>query len=86
MVQLPTQADTTSRPHDQSARAERRRPGRMQDVNTTLLPLLRRESLLDSPAPQRPRDDLAPARGIALGAVVGALMWVGLGLVVFWLI
>ena len=36
------------------------------------------------PKPEEP-DDLAPARGLVLGIILGVLAWIALGLLVWWL-
>ena len=70
---------------------DRRRPGRPDSVNPALIPLLRREQLLrPQPAaamalPGGSADDLAPSRGIAVSAAIGALLWVSIGAVAWWL-
>lgn len=64
-----------------ATRPDRRRPGRLPLDNPHLITLLR-APLPDTPppdhpaeAPPDPADDLAPARGILFGAVLGALAW-----------
>lgn len=76
-------------PPEQSAAAdavERRRPGRREYNNPSLIALLRRseknaqpkaDTLADdrgSDAGDNERDDLAPARGILLSAAIGAVI------------
>jgi hypothetical protein len=71
-----------SRPAEAGA-AERRRPGRRDYANPHLIALLRHDQ--DAPAvdaghpeaaPDREADsDLAPARGIAVGVILGAALW-----------
>ncbi len=63
-------------------RPDRRRPGRLPLDNPHLISLLR-APLPDPPPPEHreedappdPADDLAPARGILFGAVLGGLAW-----------
>lgn len=68
--------------------ADRRRPGRTEDVNPALLPLLRRESLLPAPGVdvEQDDDDLAPARGVAVSVLIGALLWIGIAVAACWLL
>jgi hypothetical protein len=63
---------------------DRRRPGRTDYENANLIALLRDPSLITNPAttevdaaaPQALSvDDLAPARGILTGLLVGVAMW-----------
>ena len=62
---------------------DRRRPGRVENVNPALLPLLRQDRLLEDAAVQRDDDDLAPARGIGIGVLLGVLLWGGVALLAF---
>ena len=67
---------------------ERRRPGRIETISAHLIPLFRR------PAPTakitqvshetEPRDDLAPARGIAFGVVLAIPLWALIGFAAWW--
>ena len=72
---------------EQSAKVDRRRPGRRDYDNPALIALLRSASnaavIEDAPDPQdatRSADDLAPARGIAVSLAIGVLMWSAIGL------
>ena len=62
-----------------SEHADRRRPGR-QDVNPSLIPLLRKGPLgrgtdvYDQLAP-RSREDLAPGQGIMVAVLLSGLFW-----------
>lgn len=67
------------------AAKDRRRPGRPTEVSPELLPLLRRDSLLATPAAP-PHDDLSPARGVALSVLAGAVLWAGVGFAAYWLL
>lgn len=82
MAQLtePTKATEKVADSDQS---DRRRPGRSGTVSPALIPLLRRDSLIEGALTQRDGDDSGPARGIALGVVIGALLWAALALLVY---
>ena len=58
--------------------ADRRRPGRVNYTNPTLVDLLRAPpDATAEPAEtvEEPEDGLAPARGIVLGVMIGAVMW-----------
>ncbi len=85
---LPPPADGQSSDH-----VERRRPGRPKDVSPHLLPLLRSRpspkpagavTAEDSPPDQEDTegddDQLRAARGILLCALVAAMFWVSLGI------
>jgi hypothetical protein len=71
--------------------AERRRPGRPENVSPALIPLLRREHLLQpqtapgAAASGDSRDDLAPARGVAVSVAIGALLWLAMVGAAWWL-
>ncbi len=58
---------------------EPRRPGRADAVNPAIITRLRGKSpaAIDAAHPPLPRrrDDLAPARGIALSVICGASLW-----------
>ena len=71
---------------------ERRRPGRPATVSPELVPLLRnaasveipeQEAHLDAPRDIR-RDDMGPARGLAVALLLVAPFWCGV-LVIWWL-
>jgi hypothetical protein len=78
-------ADATEddRQPDNATLTDRRRPGRMDFRNARLIALLRgRSHIIDTAkakveaAPKAlPVDDLAPARGIVIGVLIGAAMW-----------
>jgi hypothetical protein len=78
------QASTTDLPpavHLPTIR-NRRRPGRIEYTNPDQIALLRQPSKII--ADEIDNDDpLAPARGIMMGLVVAAPMWVGIGLLVW---
>ncbi|HET8995461.1 MAG TPA: hypothetical protein VFN42_02220 [Acetobacteraceae bacterium] len=65
--------------------AERRRPGRPEAVNPALIPLLRRDHLLNDVLAQRDGDDLGPARGIGFSAMLGLVLWVATAALGWWL-
>lgn len=65
--------------------AERRRPGRPETVSPALLPLLRRHSLMQDALGHREPDDLAAARGIGLGVVIGLAIWLALAVLAWWI-
>jgi len=78
-----TEPSRTAQSNDTTA-ADRRRPGRLGDVNPALIPLLRQKDLIEAALAQRDCDDLAGAKGIAIGALIGAVLWAGL-LALAWL-
>src|SRR4051794_2229805 len=67
------------------ARAQRRRPGRLEYTNPHLIKLLRAAPKVEAPpAPPealyrspREADSLAAARGIGASSIVGAMTWAG---------
>jgi hypothetical protein len=69
-------------PHDATL-TDRRRPGRMDFRNGRLIALLRGRPLIvdaakaevDAAPKMVPVDDLAPARGVVMGAAIGAALW-----------
>jgi hypothetical protein len=71
---------------------ERRRPGRIENVSTELLPLYRDSSAGRTAAPANNEsvldtsDDLAPARGIFLGGIISLVLWILIAFVARWLI
>lgn len=68
---------------------ERRRPGRREHVDPALIPLLRRTPELDATLPafdleNERQADRAPSRGILIGLILSALIWVtGVAIVAF---
>lgn len=85
MSQIDEQSRATGQPASTNP-ADRRRPGRPETVNPALIPLLRRDSLLSSLMAQRETDDLAAARGIGLGVLIGVACWIAVGLLTWWLL
>lgn len=71
--------DTDVQPN-RATTVERRRPGRIANVNPALIPLLRSGALsmaagrLEA-AEREPRSDLDPAYGILVAALSNALFW-----------
>ncbi len=55
-------------------------------MNPALLPLLRRDKLLEDAARQQDDDDLAPVRGIGISVLIGTVLWGGIASLVYWLI
>jgi hypothetical protein len=49
---------------------DRRRPGRIEEISTHLLPLFREENYLAGPGP-----DLRPFSGIVIGVLLSIPMW-----------
>jgi hypothetical protein len=70
---------TASEPVSLAAVADRRRPGRLAQVNPELLPLLRGEPV---PAPELIQfgdpDQLRGVRGLPLAIAVSAALWAGI--------
>lgn len=85
MAQLSKPARPTE-PGDTAASPERRRPGRVENVNPALIPLLREETVRDDAVLERAGDDLDPARGIGVGIVLGVLLWAALAFALYWLL
>lgn len=85
-----------SSPED-STLTDRRRPGRVDYQNAHLVDLLRRagsgaeapeaaDNLAAPPADSDTDvDALAPARGVLLGSLIGAIAWIAIGLAI-WLL
>ena len=73
---------TTSPSADQLTTPDRRRPGRLSDVNAALIPLLRNPGpdaraavdAYDELEPRR-REDLAPGQGIMVAMLLSGLFW-----------
>jgi hypothetical protein len=73
-------------PTEQLAQApDRRRPGRLHDVNAALIPLLRnptpgRRAGIDAydDLEARRREDLAPGQGIMVAVLISGLFWAAL--------
>ncbi len=71
--------------------ADRRRPGRNNQVSPPLIPLLRHPAAPDIPV-LRPgkvdapasRDDLAPVRGIAFSLALSVLLWIWIAGMIVW--
>ena len=63
-------------------RLERRRIGREAEASPHLIPLLRGEAPASIGYDADRQDDLAPAKGIALGVVISAVFWLVLFLIV----
>ena len=79
--------DFEPEPGNATTLRDQRRPGRREDVDPALIPLLRGqvpEVPVDTVAPGdvTPQSDrrisLSAARGIFLGALLGSLIWVGI--------
>jgi hypothetical protein len=56
-------------------RPERRRPGRLEDANPSLLPLLRGEAMPASELVQDSEHCLDAATGILVSAIISCLFW-----------
>lgn len=65
-------------------RLERRRPGRIENLNPALIPLLRGEAKPPSDTEAVQEGDLAPATGIAVSVVLSGLAWVVIGCILYW--
>jgi hypothetical protein len=66
---------------------ERRRPGRPAQVSPELVPLLRGEIAveLEIDFPPEEQDQLGSARGIALGILISAALWVAIAYAGSWI-
>lgn len=64
--------------------SDRRRPGRMNEVSPTLLPLLR-DPVADSEAYDRD-DDLRSSEGIAVSILLSAAPWAIIGAIIYLLV
>jgi len=83
------------KPADTASSADRRRPGRIDFQDSPLLPLLREQPQAKAPetcsdntdriSEHDGSDELAAARGIGLGTVIGAVLWAGIA-AAFWLL
>jgi hypothetical protein len=60
---------------DDATASERRRPGRIEEVSSALVPLLRSEDLKNSRFLDAPRSDLDSARGLIVGIATGLVLW-----------
>ncbi len=80
MPQMPDgPLDLATSKQDQGAEpsiVDRRRPGRMHNVSSHLIPLLRRSPLPEHDREEEP-DGLRPATGIALSTIIGFAIWLG---------
>ncbi len=77
-VKTPTEAATT----------DRRRPGRIEDVNPSLIPLLRTGEMppgLDETFEDDEPDQITGARGVFFGVAFSAPLWVGIAYLGRWL-
>lgn len=70
---------------------ERRRPGRIQRVKPALIPLLRADEIAkiatddDGATNNDDQDPLRAARGMAVGLLLVAPFWIGVGGLLWWL-
>jgi hypothetical protein len=82
VIELPAAAP------DPAIAVERRRPGRAEYENPALVALLREPAAV--PVEANPAadtgDDLNPARGLAIGTVMGAIMWGALGMTIWYVL
>ncbi len=84
MYELPTQSSQTdsARSASNPIALERRRPGRVENINPVLLPLLRRAD----PETDRDHDDRRPTTGMAVALILSAPIWVIISLAVrYWI-
>ncbi len=75
-------SDATASAEQLALTPDRRRPGRVQDVNAALIPLLRnpspgRRAGVDAydDLETRRREDLAPGQGIMVAVLISGLFW-----------
>lgn len=69
--------------------ADRRRPGRLEQVSSELVPILRGQ--IPDPAPAEPLqfdqpDQLAAARGLAVGVLLSAPLWICVAYIARWVL
>ena len=72
---------------DGSLLTDRRRPGRVENVNPSLVPLLRGQATSGEPDSKTQfgdPDQLGATRGIALGVVLSLPLWTGILLLGRW--
>jgi hypothetical protein len=55
--------------------ADRRRPGRIENISPHLIPLLRQPTVVVEPAPVLTVDDLRLPKGIAIGVLLAIPLW-----------
>lgn len=78
------QVPATSNAVQDAAAADRRRPGRLHRVSPTLIPLLRHSDPADASTAQPDlalvfdENELAPARGLLVGAALSVPLWAAL--------
>ena len=66
-------------PDDCEAKADRRRPGRPHDIDSSLVVIFRNTTNIVEPvSAEEPTDDLAAARGIALTLLLSIPIWAGI--------
>jgi hypothetical protein len=65
---------------------ERRRPGRTENVNPALLPLLRGSEAPALDPDGYSENPLAPATGIMVGLLISGLIWTLIGSLLIWLV
>lgn len=73
----------------EAAVSDRRRPGRREEVNPALIPLLRTSEhppILDETLEYDEPDQIAGARGVFFGVVLSAPLWVGIAYLGRWLL
>jgi hypothetical protein len=63
--------------------AERRRPGRIEEISPALLPLLREPNSINLPITPAQDNDLDSARGILFGLLMSAALWICIALVYY---
>jgi hypothetical protein len=83
-----TKRDNTDRVAQGAPFVERRRPGRVNNTNPALIALLRGTSAAGDTAVEPDEadttiDNLAAARGIMFGAVIGAMVWTAAALIIW---
>ena len=73
----------------EAAVTDRRRPGRIEQVNPSLIPILRtgeHPPHVNEPIEFDERDQVAGARGLFFGVTLSAPLWVGIAYVGRWLL
>lgn len=72
----------------EAAQTDRRRPGRIEQVNPSLLPMLRTDELptLDDTIEFDEPDQVSAARGVFVGVAISAPVWIAIISIGRWLL
>jgi hypothetical protein len=83
-VALPAEMSPASKEHSVSFPGDRRRPGRVQNVNPALIPLLRSGEITKIQMDEDDQEPMRASRGIAIGLLLVAPFWIGIGALLMW--